>query len=503
MKIKLLITIAVTLMFAVACTKLNEKLYDQVLADDYGKSSGEIETIVGRAYASLRGFSDATSNAFPTCEYVFFLDECVSDEACIPTRFPGNNWWDGGRYQEAKFHTWTSSNLMILSSWRYHFIGIAKVNQVISAIDNSNQTAEAKTKIKAELRGLRAYYYLRLLDLFGNVPIVTDFVNNGLPKNSTKLEVYAFVESELKDIMPDLQGNIIYGRITKNVAYTLLARLYLNSEIYLGQARWKDCIDACDKVTGYILEPDFYTSFLTSNEVSKEIIFSIPYDHKAGTTGNYMSSMSFHYNQHLAFSATGNWPWSADGMCGTPGLYKSFDDKDVRKKSMLAGVQINLATGTPILMGDGNVLDYTDTIQEFGHANENEGVRLKKYEVKDGEGWERDHDWVLMRYSEILLMKAESLVRLGSAALAQPICAQIRSRAGLNTPADIDLQFINDELRREFLFEGHRRTDNIRFGDFFKKGWNQNVTPAYRGIFPIPISEIAKNGNLIQNQGYN
>jgi len=502
MKIKLFITIAVSLLITVACTKLDEKLYDQVLADDYGKTPGEIQTIVGRAYASLRGFpNDGVVQSFPTCEYVFFLDECSSDEACIPTR--GADWYDGGRYQQAKFHTWDSKNLMITSSWRYHFVGISKVNQVIYAIDNSNQTEDVKTKIKAELRGIRAYYYLRLLDLFGNVPIITDYKDIDLPKTKSRAEVYAFVESELKAIIADLPSNIIYGRITQNVAYAMLARLYLNSEVYIGQARWQDCIDACDKVTGYILEPDFFTNFLTANEVSREIIFSIPYDHKAGTVGNYLNSMSFHYNQNLAFSATGNYPWSANGICGTPGLYKWFDDKDVRKKSMLAGVQINKATGSPVLMGDGNVLDYTDTIEDFTNARQNEGVRLKKYEVKEGEQWERDHDWVLMRYSEIILMKAECLVRLGSATLAQPLVAQVRTRAGLTTPDVVDLQFINDELKREFLFEGHRRTDNIRFGDFFKAGWNQHVTEAYRGIFPVPASEIAKNPNLIQNPGYN
>ena len=504
MKIKLMITIAVTLLFSAACTKLDEKLYDQVLATDYGKNDGEIQTIVGRAYASLRGFpNDGVVQSYPTCEYVYFLDECCSDEACIPTRI-GGDWDDQGRYRQAKYHTWNAANLMIVSSWRYHFIGIGKVNQVIYAIDHATMADEAKTKIKAELRGVRAYYYLRLLDLFGNVPIVTDFANTELPANSSRADVYAFVESELKAIMPDLSGNIIYGRITQNVANTMLARLYLNSEVYLGtgHARWQDCIDACDRVTGYKIEPDFFTSFLTKNEVSQEIIFSIPYDGKQGTLGNYLSSMSFHYNQKWAFSATGNYQWSANGICGTPGLYRFFDDKDVRKKSMLAGLQNNKATGTPVLMANGNVLDYTDTIQDFTIALQNEGVRLKKYEVKEGEAWERDHDWVLMRYSEILLMKTECLIRLSSSALAQPLIAQVRSRAGLDTPAEVDLQFLNDELKREFLFEGHRRTDNIRFGTFFKEGWNQHVTPSYMGIFPIPNEEMAKNANLVQNPGY-
>lgn len=500
MKIKLFLLLSASMCFTIACTKLDETLYSQIPADQYGQTPSEIETIVGRAYASLRGFADATSNSYPTCEYVFFLDECVSDEACIPTR--GTDWFDGGRYQEAQFHTWTAQNAMILSSWRYCYQGIAKVNQVIYAVDQSTQTEAFKDKIKAELRGVRALYYYRLLDMFGNVPLVTNFLDTELPKNSTRAQVYAFVEKELTEILPLLPSTIIYGRFTQNVANTLLARLYLNSEVFIGKARWQDCIDACDKVTGYILEPDYFTNFLTANEVSREIIFAIPYDHKAGTVGNYMSSMSFHYNQKYAFSSTANYPWSANGLCGKPGLYSSFEDKDSRRKALLEGVQINLATGTPVLMADGNELNYTEEITDYTKALQNEGVRMKKYEVKDGEQWERDHDYVVMRYAEILLMKAECLVRLGDAAAAQPLIAQIRTRAGLDVPATIDLKVIDSELRHEFVFEDHRRTDNIRMGDFFKPWWNKDVTPAYRGIFPIPQSEIEKNKNLVQNPGY-
>lgn len=500
MKIKILSTITAAMLFTASCTDLDETLYNQVLADDYGKSSSEIETIVGRAYASLRGFRDDISISYPTCEYVFFLDECVSDEACIPTR--GTNWDDGGRYREAESHTWDSKNALFLSAWRYCYQGIARVNQVIYAVDQSTQSEAYKNKVKAELRGVRVFYYYRLLDMFGNVPIITDFLDQELPRNSSRAEVYAFVEKELKEILPDLPSAIIYGRFTQNVANTLLARLYLNSEVYIGTPRWQDCIDACDKVSGYILEPDYFTNFKTENEVSKEIIFAIPYDHKAGTTGNYLSSMSFHYNQKFAFSASGNWQWSANGISAQPGVYSSFDDKDVRKKSILIGPQINKATGNVITMADGNPLIYTEDITNFRDALENEGGRIMKYEVKEGESWERDHDWVLMRYSEVLLMKAECLVRLGTPALAQPLVAQVRSRAGLDTPETVDLELIDNEYLHEFIFEGLRRTTNIRMGDYFKAGWNKDVTLAYRAIFPIPITELEKNTNLVQNPGY-
>jgi len=499
MKIKYLLFLFIACIGS-ACTDLDETLYDKVASSDYGKTAAEVETIVGKAYASLRGFSDDISISYPTCEYVFFLNECVSDEACIPTR--GTDWYDGGRYQQAQFHTWTPDNAMILSAWRYCFEGISQVNAVIYQVEQSGLSADETGTINAELRGLRAYYYYLLLDMFGNVPIITDYEDLELPANSTRSEVFDFVESELKDIMDKLPPNAIYGRFTRNVANTLLARLYLNAEVFTGQARWQECIDACDKVTGYVLESNYFTNFLTENEVSMENIFVIPYDHKAGTVGNYLASMTFHYNQKYAFSATGDYPWCGNGICGQPGLYSSFDDGDIRKKAMLEGEQINLANGTTVLMDDGNPLIYTEEIGDFTNALQNEGVRLYKYEVKAGEEWERDHDWVLMRYAEILLMKAECLIRLGSPDLARPLIAQVRERAGLDTPETVDLDFLDAELKREFVFEGHRRTDNIRSGAFFDPWWNKGETPKYRGIFPIPKTELDKNKNLIQNTGY-
>jgi hypothetical protein len=501
MKIKTVLTTLVAVLISAACTDLQETLYDKVESADYGKTPAEIETIVGRAYASLRGFKDDISISYPTCEYVFFLSECASDEACIPTR--GTDWYDGGRYQEAEYHTWTPNNPMILSAWRYYYEGIAKVNAVIYQVDKSELSEEEKDLIKAELRGLRAYYYYGLIDLFGNVPIVTNYEDLELPENSTRAEVFDFIESELLYILDKLPESIIYGRFTQNVAYTLLARLYLNAEVFIGEPHWQDAIDACDKVTGYVLETNYYTNFLTSNEVSKEIIFAIPYDHKEGTLGNYLATCTFHYKQGLAFSSTGSYSMILNnGICGQPGLYSSFDDDDVRKKSMLIGEQINLKTGAVITMDNGNPLVYTEEVVDFEHALQNEGVRLMKYEVKEDETYERDHDWVLMRYAEILLMKAECLIRMGSPALARPLIAQVRTRAGLETPETVDLSLLDEELKHEFVFEGHRRTDNIRSGDFFKASWITGETPSYRAIFPIPQSELDKNTNLVQNTGY-
>ncbi|MGK4567748.1 RagB/SusD family nutrient uptake outer membrane protein [Flavobacterium sp. 3HN19-14] len=455
---------------------------------------------MGSAYSSLRGFGDAISNSYPTCEYVFFLNEVASDEATIPTR--GTDWYDGGRYQQVQRHQWTADNGMILSAWRYCYTGIAKVNSIIYQIDKSSLSAEAKAPIYAELKSIRAYYYYQLLDMFGNVPIVTNFEDTGLPTNSTRQQVYDFVESELLAALPHLQSNVVYSKFTKNVAYALLARLYLNSQAFVGTPRWQDCIDMCQNISGYNLTTDYFANFATENQTSPEIILSIPYDGDAGTLGNYLSSMSCHYLHRFTISATGDYPWSANGICAQPGVYSSFEDVDKRKKSMLSGDQISLATGQVIIMDSGQPLSYTEDITNFTDAKQNEGVRLVKYQMKAGDKWERDNDWVLIRYSEILMMQAECYVRLGSPDLAVPFIQQVTSRAGTAMPATIDLDFINKELLREFCFEGRRRTDNVRFGTYFQPWWEKGTTEAYKAIFPIPATVLSTNSNLVQNPGY-
>lgn len=318
-----------------SCTDLNEHLYDKVSQDNYGKTSSEVATIVGGAYATLRGYGANTPEGagvicYPTCEYVFFTQECSSDEACIPTR--GTDWFDGGRYQQFQRHNWDVKNTGILSVWRYNFTGVSKINAIIHQVEQSGLSAEDKQKVEAELRGLRAYYYYNLLDCFGNVPIVTDFTQKELPANSPRKDVFAFIEKELKDILPILPSGTTYAKFTQNVANTLLARLYLNAEVYTGTPRWQDCLDACSKVQGYSLTPNYKASFAIQNEKSPEIIFSIPYDHKQGTVGNYLASMTYHYNQKLAFDPAGVYQWCGNGICAQPGLYSSFDEKDVRRQ---------------------------------------------------------------------------------------------------------------------------------------------------------------------------
>ena len=487
-----------------ACTDLSETLYDKVSMDEYGQTPAEVKTIVSGAYSTLRGFDSSNGgvNCYPCSEYVFFMLECASDEACVPTRDTGD-WDDAGQYREIQYHHWTANSTLMLSLWNYAFQGIGNVNAIIYQVDSSALTDEAKATVKAELRGLRAYYYYQMLDQFGSVPIVTDYTQKELPKLSTRQEVFNFVEKELKEILPLLPSGAVYATFNQNVGYTLLARLYLNAEVYTGTTRWQECLDACDKVSGYSLETDYFANFAQDNEKSKEIIFAIPYDHKEGTVGNYLASMTFEYNQTWAFSIDGSYPWCGNGISAQPGVYSSFDETDIRRKSLMVGQQYNMATGAPLsCQKDGTPLNYTEEIEPYEKAPQAAGARLNKYAWKTDDIWERDNDWVLMRYAEILLMRAEANFRLGFDGNALLLVNQLRGRAQVAPLAAVTEEGLDKEWLHEFVFEGLRRTVNIRFGTYFQPWWNKDATPTYKGVFPIPQSVLDKNPNLKQNPDY-
>lgn len=495
------------------CTDLDERIYDKVPMDQYGQTDAEIQTITAAIYASLRGLSDATTGiaSYPTCEFVFFLDETASDEACIPAR--GDNWYDNGVYFETQRHDWAPTNKLFESYWKYCYNGITSCNSVIYQIEKSGQNEEDATRIGAEPRALRAYYYWLLLDSFGDVPIVTDFEQTELPAKTDRKEVYAFIEKELTEAMPYLSETKSYGRLTQDVAYTLLARLYLNAETYIGTPHWEECLSACEKVKNYDLEPTYKNNFTDATQPSSnEIIFAIPYDHKQGTVGNYLNSMSVNAQQWKAFSVTqygGN--WSANGICAQPGVYSSFDEADVRRECFLIGEQRSKANGAIIMTTEGNQLVYTEEVTSIDNrsdlkGSECQGARLYKYEFRDDEEWEGDYDWVLMRYAEVLLMKAECYARLGTPDAGLEDINRIRRRAGLKDLTSVTLEDIDREWLHEFIFEGLRRTVNIRFGTYFGEWWEKPVSRYDQSrasrVFPIPANVLTLNPNLVQNPDY-
>ena len=215
--------------------------------------------------------------------------------------------------------------------------------------------------------------------------------------------------------------------------------------------------------------------------------------------------MTYHYNQKLAFSADGSYQWCGNGICAQPGVWSSYEEGDNRRdKTLIIGQQYKASDGSEVLMDDGTPLCYTEEIDNFEDAAKNAGARLDKYEWSATDAWERDNDWVLMRYAEVLMMQAEAYYRLGYPATALNFVNKIRQRAGLSDLAELDEEKLDAEWLHEFAYEGLRRTVNIRFGTWYKPRWNKEADPSdkHTGIFPIPAEERAKNPNLQQNPGY-
>jgi hypothetical protein len=170
----------------------------------------------------------------------------------------------------------------------------------------------------------------------------------------------------------------------------------------------------------------------------------------------------------------------------------------------MIGQQYSAKDGSAINMDNGEPLNYTEDIANYTNALQNEGARLDKYEWSATDSWERDNDWVLMRYAEVLMMEGEAYYRLGYTQTALTYVNKIRARAGLTDLTTLDDKTLDNEWLHEFAYEGLRRTTNIRFGTYFEKWWNKEADAAdhHTGIYPIPSEELAKNPNLKQNTGY-
>ena len=170
----------------------------------------------------------------------------------------------------------------------------------------------------------------------------------------------------------------------------------------------------------------------------------------------------------------------------------------------MIGQQYSAKDGSVVNMDNGEPLNYTEDISDFTNAKQNEGARLDKYEWSATDAWERDNDWVLMRYAEVLMTEGEAYYRLGDTQTALIYINKVRERAGLDDLTTLDDTSLAKEWQHEFAFEGIERTQNIRFGTFYKAWWEKSDDNSdhHTGIYPIPADELSKNPNLKQNSGY-
>lgn len=482
---------------SVACTNLDEKLYSYISQDNYGTTTEEMNSLIGPAYGTMANYIDG----------YFWYGMCAGDDYIIPSR--GYDWNSGGIYRHTHEHIFTAEEANDVYNF-WHFSDVTTINKIMNLVENTTVEIPDRERVVAELRGLRAWWYFYMMDKMGPIPIVTKF-DDSIPTNKgvTRKDVYDFIESELLDIIPSLNEEVTvatYAKFTKWVAYTLLAKLRINAEVYTGTPDWKGTEEALDAVVGsgkYILEPDNNTNFLVNNEGSRENIFVIPYDNEHFKCYFIPYQMSWHYNvQETMGVRFGCW----NGPCFTPSFMKSYNQDDKRLGWFMYGPQY-AKDGTPLQDRNGNPLDITIEMKDYANATEVEGARILKWEVEENGYNHLDNDFAVFRYVDVLLMKAECLLRTGKTQEATDLVNECRKRNFDNYDESKSIKTLTlDELLaergRELVVEGWRRNDLIRFGKFmgtFDFKTTVDDSDGHTLLFPIPQSVIDNNDQIVQN----
>lgn len=500
-KIHIVLLLFVSAIWFQGCTSLDEEVYSSIPADSFFTNEEEVIMNVGRAYTHLYSYIDHFS----------LWSACLiaSDEAICPYR-ETNLWWDNGVWVNLHRHIFSSQYGNTQNCWSFIFDGVTLCNQILYQLDESPVDFPTKKNLVAEVKILRAWLYFHALDIFGNVPLATDFKQQDLPDQVGRPELFKFVETETQENLPlldDVPTSQNYGRVTKAMAYTMLAKLYLNAQEWIGTPMWQQASDACDKIIGFnhfILEPDYFANFKVSNEGSKENIFVMALDDIYTSWRMKFHQLTLHTLSQQTFGIV-DFCW--DGFCATEAHYKLYAENDVRRKSWLEGPQYDLA-GNPLMLSPTRQLTYRPEVKalynEYDPALLDDGVRFAKYEYENGLMNGMSNDFVFYRYADVLLMKGEALVRMGKASEALPYFNLVRQRAGatLYTEQDLTLDEILDERSRELAWEGLRRQDLIRFNKWNDAWFEKEAKESYTKLFPIPYWAMDTNSKLKQNPGY-
>ena len=501
------------------CTDLTVDPYSAVTPENFYQTETEVIAALSPVYSQLRATLWAYHN----------LSQVSSDENIVPTR--GNDWGDGGRWLDMHRHTWTPSLVDLNDAWTASYAGVARANSLLRDL----QTIDVPNKdgLVAEIRGLRAFYYYTLLDLFGNVPLIGDEEGEfsvdaeNPPPTEARADVFAFVVSEFEDIRDGLPaagaGN--GGRFSQGAADAILANLYMNAAVFggtvtagglqPGPARYQDAIDAATRVINgpYSLNQGldaWYGQFGPDNQDNPEHVFVVQHLPQDGFGVNFGHRWG-HYNSF----AGGGW----NGFATIAETYTAFDG-DPREVIFLEGQAynhdacdptgllreecgdddaINNRAGEPLVF----TVDYPNGVS--GSAAEGHGVRVNKFAVDVNRGPNGNHgnDYPYFRLGEMYLIRAEARLRSGDAAGALADVNTLRARVGADALGSIDLDGLLQERLYELTYEARRRQDLIRFGEYTGSWSFKDASQPYRVLFPVPQLQIdASDGTLSQNAGY-
>jgi hypothetical protein len=477
-----------------ACRELDQDVLDGVTQEQVNNSKDPnlIPVLKASAYSRIVGNWGASGG-------IWSLHEVSSDEVVVPTRGP--DWQDGNAWIRLHQHTWDPSEPSVSGAWDYCYTAIGEINNLIVQYPDI-------VELKAELSVLRALVYLWLIDVYGNVPISTEDDLGSNPTNSSRQEVFNFIERSVKDNIDMLAKEDNKTVINYYSAQAILAKLYLNAEIYTGTQRWADAEAAANVIIEsgvYSLSSNYFANFATRNGGSSENIMTLPYDEN-NATGFNLSMMTLHGLNRETYDLQEQ-PWN--GYASLEEFYNTYEENDVRKDNFIVGPQYS-SKGERLMDAsfepedpDGAPLTFTPSIRElFPKALRQDGARIGKFEFAPGSNSNLSNDYPIFRYADIILVSAEAKYRQGKIAEATELVNQIRARAGVAPFTTMSLDDLYDERGREMFAEATRRTDQIRFGKFNLPWWEKPASQPFRNIFPIPQTQISSNPNLVQNPGY-
>ncbi|MCC5935951.1 MAG: RagB/SusD family nutrient uptake outer membrane protein [Lunatimonas sp.] len=536
-KTKISVAAASLLVLAAGCTNLDETVYDQLTKSNFYNNRVEIMQGVLRPFTHMQAWLAPTGqNGF------YYHSEMAADQVAWPQK--GRHGFDGGDHIRLHHHTWTIQEPRMRSAWALMWEGVGYVNAILEDLEDldfsrANMTEQDKQSLLAEVRVMRAYHYMRIMDLWGNVPIATAVGTPVNPHTAPRAEVFEFVRQELENNVELLEplSQALVGRVSKAAGYAMLSELYLNAEKWSGIPMWEQCITYSDKVINgdggslngpMRLDPDILGPFNNTNHLSPENIFQFAFSRIGGFTFNW-SGFYFGYgnmSRALGVTYTG---WNA--FVVIPTAFDKYAENDLRKQEwFLFGPQFDIDTGAPILGTeeyDGEPLVYVNSIRrnsegETGEGGmtrgeENSGARFHKY--RSGRATDpnyQENDYIIYRLTEMYFNKAEALMRQNGGAATQEavdLINESKSRAFdaadwdavAYTTSTLTLDELLEERGREFIFEGKRRTDLIRFGKFTTGSWwdHTATNDPNLELFPIPDIQVVSNPNLVQNPGYN
>ena len=476
-------------------------------------------------------FGAAYTNVYFTVGHKYGLVgmDCGTDMMVVPQR--GGDWFDGGEWHRWHRHSIEPRDNYTNHWWNNCYAGINLCNQLIFQFEAIKDEVETAEQAIVELRAYRALYYYWLVDLFGNVPIVTDFdvPADFAPSTAPREEVFEFIERELTEAIAAVDeetGDPLlstsadlsdYGRVNYYVAHMILAKLYMNAEVYTGVQRYDDAEDALDVIIEsgkYSLAPNYLDNYQDDGFASPEIILGVPFD-EVNAEGFEIHLFTLHYNLQDQYDLTMQ-PWN--GICMQESIFNLFEDNDARLGGILFGFQED-AEGNQIedpsyerfdpsnptgpRDPDGPPLNLSPEINMLEpNCLRQAGVRLQKYEFIPETDRYTSNDFPVFRYADVLLLKAEAAIRNGGGDAAQYV-DEVRVRAMVDPLGAYTLEDILDERARELYGEGHRRSDMIRFGVFNDPRWEfEGSDPACANIWPVPEQQINTNPNLVQNPCY-